>query len=63
LCKLFSVPYALHLGFHENGIDSLGNREAHAWLVSGRIFVTGGRAFRDHRAIACYMSTEAAALP
>ena len=43
LCRLHRVPAALHIGaaFCESGTSGPRRLKAHAWLVSGRVPVTG----------------------
>ncbi len=60
LCKIYAVPYALHLGFPLYNKRNDDERTAHAWLVSGRVFITGGKSFRQHHSVACYVSDCAA---
>lgn len=44
LCRLYSIPYALHLGCKINpaGVDG-SPMAAHAWVVTGPIVLSGGR--------------------
>jgi hypothetical protein len=51
LCRLLRVPTTAHLGLR---LDGAADMEAHAWLCSGRIAVTGGHAFTDYSAVACF---------
>ena len=62
LCRLYAVPYALHFGFPLQDKRNAEERTAHAWLVSGRIFITGGKSFRQHQSVACYVSEGVAAI-
>jgi hypothetical protein len=58
LCRALNVPSALHFGIR-NSVGSpagLKDMEAHAWLVVGPVFVTGGRSFRTHTTTACFLA-------
>ncbi|WP_420137949.1 lasso peptide biosynthesis B2 protein [Sphingomonas sp.] len=52
LCRVYQVPYALHFGARMRPpTDHASAMDAHAWLVTDRIAVTGGWASFDHYAL------------
>ena len=48
------VPYALHFGLHSKSRQA-GDPIAHAWVVCGRVFVTGGNGFADYPVVAAFV--------
>ena len=53
LLGLYRIPYALFLGVAQAEGDN--RLEAHAWLVSGRVHVTGGRSFARFTVAGCFV--------
>jgi Transglutaminase-like superfamily len=53
LCHVLNVPVAMHLGvkLRENGA-----MEAHAWLSSGRVCITGRAGASGFTPVACFFS-------
>ncbi len=51
LCRLLRVPAAMHLGVK---LDD-GKMEAHAWLASGRVTITGRAGFATFAPVACFL--------
>ena len=56
---LGGVPWALCFGL-ERGADEL--MQAHAWVVCGRVNVTGGASFGRYAVVACFTSLSEAQL-
>jgi hypothetical protein len=55
LLGLYGVPCALFLGVRDaSGVEL----KAHAWVVSGRVCVTGGRSFDRFTVVGCFVSSE-----
>lgn len=52
LLALYRVPCALCLGVRP---DKQGSLEAHAWVCTGRIRVTGGEGFTSYHVIGCFV--------
>jgi hypothetical protein len=48
----FGLPYLICFGLRRGD----GQLKAHAWVVSGVDFVTGGNGFTDHTVVGCYCS-------
>ena len=57
LLGLYGIPYALYLGLTK-GPDGQELR-AHAWLASGRVWVTGGHSFGRFTVVGCFVSSAA----
>lgn len=57
-CQRHQVPYMLFIGLAKDRTKPLG-REAHAWIISGPIAITGGQSLVTHHVIGSYthMST------
>ncbi len=53
LSRCFGVPTALHLGVR---FDAQHTMEAHAWLVSGAVAVTGGTGVEEFAILNCFVS-------
>jgi hypothetical protein len=54
LCTLWGVPYALFFGVR---IEEAGKLDAHAWVVSGRVTLTGGAiSFARFNPLACFVA-------
>ncbi|WP_010415135.1 lasso peptide biosynthesis B2 protein [Citromicrobium sp. JLT1363] len=58
LCRALNVPSALHFGVGNRVASAVSGEsmQAHAWLVVGPIFVTGGRSFKTHTTTACFVA-------
>lgn len=54
LLGVHSIPCAVFFGLARNPADS--DLEAHAWVVSGRLSVTGGRSFDRFTSVGCFVS-------
>lgn len=54
LLGLYGVPYVIYFGVARN--DAGQGMKAHAWVVAGRIAVTGGHSFGAFTAVGCFMS-------
>jgi len=54
LLGLRSVPYAMFLGVNRGETDM--KLIAHAWIVSGRVFVAGGAGFNRYKSVGCFVS-------
>jgi len=53
----YDIPYALFFGVtRSKQPEDLGELKAHAWVVSGRVNVTGGRSFRQFTSVGCFVS-------
>jgi hypothetical protein len=52
LCRWLAVPVASHLGVRLEGEPGI---EAHAWLCSGRVAVTGGDGFGRFTSVSCFI--------
>lgn len=60
LCRALDVPCALHLG-GTTGTNGAHPLAAHAWVVSGRVAVTGGLdSFDRYASLSCFVSPELA---
>ena len=54
---LYDIPYALFFGLMRSKQQAeLGELKAHAWVVSGRVNVTGGRSFGQFTSVGCFVS-------
>ena len=54
ILALYGIPHALYFGVKRDGeADEL---LAHAWVVSGRSNVTGGRSFGKYTTVGCFVS-------
>lgn len=58
-CDRWGIPYFLFIGLQKNRAKPLG-REAHAWLTSGPIAITGGYCFDSHHVISSFSSLKPA---
>ena len=54
LLGLYGIPYALYFGLARETEGS--NLEGHAWVVAGRINVTGGNSFDTHTVVGTFLS-------
>lgn len=52
-CKYYKIPYLLFIGFAKKSEKPLG-QDAHAWVTSGPIPITGGLSFHSHQVIYTY---------
>ena len=52
-CQYYEIPYFLYIGFAKKSDKPLGE-EAHAWVTSGPVAITGGQAFNTHQVIYSY---------
>jgi hypothetical protein len=53
-CRLFHIPYVFYIGFAKSDTEPSGYA-AHAWLMAGRVAVTGGDSFNAFGVISSYM--------
>lgn len=51
LCRMVRVPVAMHLGVK---LGECGAMKAHAWLVSGRVGITGRKNSAGFTPVACF---------
>jgi hypothetical protein len=56
LLSLYRIPYALYFGLKHK--SDLSGTEAHAWVASGRIRVTGGAGFEQFTVVGCFVSPQ-----
>lgn len=53
----YDIPYALFFGLmRSKQEEDMGEIKAHAWVVSGRVNVTGGRSFGQFTSVGCFVS-------
>ncbi|MBQ0771648.1 MAG: hypothetical protein ACI9TB_002543 [Parasphingorhabdus sp.] len=53
----YDIPYALFFGVRRSNTGEEGSElKAHAWVVSGRVSVTGGRSFGQFTSVGCFVS-------
>jgi hypothetical protein len=57
LLGLYRIPYALYFGFSRN--SKTNEFMAHAWIVSGKVNVTGGNGFCHFVIISTFISPKA----
>ncbi|MDW7746936.1 lasso peptide biosynthesis B2 protein [Halomonas sp.] len=50
---LFRIPYALYFGLTRD--RESGEFKAHAWVVAGRVPVSGGHGFAEYTVVGCYL--------
>jgi hypothetical protein len=55
LLGLYAVPYILYFGLMRDPADPAGMK-AHAWVVAGRVRVTGGLSFGQFTVVGCFVS-------
>ena len=60
LLGLYGLPYCLFFGVRRN--SKTGAFDAHAWVVSGRVKVTGGYSFRTYTVVGVLASPALASL-
>ncbi|MFE8034122.1 lasso peptide biosynthesis B2 protein [Thiohalocapsa marina] len=56
LLGLYNVPYILYFGLQRDVQDSTGMK-AHAWVVAGRVPVTGGQSFMQFTVVGCFVAS------
>ncbi len=56
LLGLYGIPYALYFGLQKD--PQKGEVNAHAWVVSGPIRVTGGASFGQFTVVGCFASEQ-----
>lgn len=56
LLRFYGIPYVLFLGVNRDTEDMKLN--AHAWVTSGRIKVTGGNGFDQFTVVGCFASSD-----
>jgi hypothetical protein len=54
LLGFYNIPYALFFGLRRD--EESGELKAHAWVVTGRVFVTGGQSFSQFTVVGCYVT-------
>lgn len=59
LLGLFKVPYILYFGLQRDPDDPAGMK-AHAWVVAGKIPVTGGQSFGQFTVVGCFVAPQLA---
>lgn len=52
----YSIPYALYFGMMRDPISK--EFKAHAWVVAGRVHVTGGSCFEQFTIVGCFVSPQ-----
>jgi hypothetical protein len=52
LLGLYSIPYAIYFGLMKDATSP--HMQAHAWVASGRIRVTGGDGFEEFTVVGCF---------
>lgn len=57
LLGLYHVPYMFYFGLAP-ARDGVEKMNAHAWVVAGRVAVTGGRSFGQFTVVGCFESPE-----
>ncbi|MFY2763001.1 lasso peptide biosynthesis B2 protein [Arenimonas sp. MALMAid1274] len=53
LLGLYRIPYVLHLGLARDASEPTGYR-AHAWVVAGPEYITGGNGFRRYHVVGAF---------
>lgn len=59
LLGLYRIPYVLYFGLSRD--PEAGEMQAHAWVVAGRVPVTGGAAFGQFTVVGCFVAPQLAA--
>ena len=54
-CAYYKLPFMFYIGFPKSSRAPLGI-EAHAWVMSGSIDLTGGNGFETHAVVQSYSS-------
>ncbi len=52
-CQREKIPYLFFIGFAKNSEKPLG-QDAHAWVTSGPIAITGGHSLHSHQVVMSY---------
>lgn len=52
-CKYYKIPYLFFIGIAKKSDKPLG-KDAHAWVTSGPIAITGEHSFNSHQVISTY---------
>jgi hypothetical protein len=56
LLGLHRIPFAVCFGVQRDGPDDVIS--AHAWVVAGRVAVSGGNGFDEYAVVACFVASE-----
>ena len=54
-CQRYNIPYMFFVGLAKNSSKPLG-QDAHAWVTSGPVAITGGHSLVTHHVIMSYSS-------
>lgn len=54
LLGLYGIPYALYFGLRRDAES--GELKAHAWVIAGKVAVTGGHSFNGFTVVGCYIA-------
>lgn len=54
LLGLYDVPYSIFFGINRDAADA--TLQAHAWVTSGRVHVTGGSSFDQFTVVGCFVA-------
>lgn len=52
----YNIPYALFFGMRRDTKDN--ELKAHAWVVAGRVNVSGGNSFQQFTSVGCFVSQD-----
>lgn len=55
LLGLWGIPYCFLFGVRKEGANS--PLEAHAWVIAGKVRVTGGVSFNRYQVVGCFVSS------
>lgn len=55
LLGLWDIPYCFFFGVRRRGTNS--PLEAHAWVIAGKVRVTGGVSFNRYQVVGCFVSS------
>ncbi|WP_295391614.1 lasso peptide biosynthesis B2 protein [uncultured Thiodictyon sp.] len=55
LLGLYGLPYVLYFGMRRNPLEP-ADIKAHAWVVAGRVPVTGGSSFGHFTVVGCFVA-------
>ena len=56
LLGLYNIPYALYFGLQRDPLTA--EMKAHAWVVTGRVRVTGGLSFNQFTVVGCFVNPQ-----
>lgn len=56
-CKYYQIPYFFFIGIAKNSDKPLG-QEAHAWVTSGSVAITGEHCFNSYQVIATFSNAK-----